>query len=288
MSNAEAYALKSLHKNTKELLNSIKQLFGARWMDGYHEMSLKSCLNDILRTPRAAIFKTDRGSRYGTASHNARAIVIYKTEVQSALKNARDNEPHAKKLKKALEENWNAFGLTCAAFSLLYYLVFSPFHAIVSKNVPWKEVKAVIIWTKEKLESFQDSETCPFKIFQTAISREDVSEKTSQLFHISTRMYENADSKQRRFIQNLVRDMTASVLVKFDKDTKGLLKASIDDDKKLPWTNRRAESSFSHLKQKMLENKNLGDEKYVELGQAAVNRLADWLNDKVNKFCDFY
>ena len=75
--------------------------------------------------------------------------------------------------------------------------------------------------------------------------------------------------------------MTASVLVKFDKDTRKLLNASIDDEKVLPWTNRRSESAFAHLKQKMQENKNLGDEKFVELGQAAVNRLADWLNDKV-------
>ena len=251
-------------------------------MDGYHEMSLKSCLNDILGKPRAAIFKTDRGSRYGIASHNARAIVIYKEEVQQALKSARKNEPHAKKLKKALDENWQAFGLTCATFSLLYYLVFSPFHATVSKKLPWKDVKTVIILTREKLESFQDSEACPFKIFQTAVGREDVSVETKKLFQISDELYQQAKPNQKKFIKEVVRNMTNSILIKFDKDTKGLLQAAIEDDKVLPWTNRRSESSFAHLKQIMQENKNLGDEKFVEVGQAAVNRLADWLNDKVD------
>ena len=299
MSNAETYALRSVHQNTKSLLSSIKQLFGARWMDGYHEMSLKGVLNDILRKPRSAVFKTDKGSRYGTTAHNCRALVLFKSEVEVALKSARKNEPHAKNLQKALETNWVELGITCATFALVYYLIFAPFHSAVSKTVPWVEVKNAILLTQEKLEELAnqdlttpkdsknekdfkvDLNSKPFSTFKSAILREETSESTQKLWTTAVDLYEGTTKKQVAFLKKLTSDMANSVLVKFKKDTKGLLEATIDDNEILPWTNRRSESSFAHLKKVMQRNKNLGDEKFPELGQAAMNRVGDWLREKV-------
>lgn len=250
-------------------------------MDGYHEVSLKNTLNDILKKPRAAIFKTDRGSRYGVTAHNCRALIIFKDEVEVALKSARKNEQHAVNLKTALETNWENFGITCACFALMYYLIFAPFHSTVSKNICWKEVKSAILLTKEKLESLKDSGCDPYQIFKVAIAREEISSETKKLWEKASSLFENADSGQSKFIKSLTSNMAKSVLVKFNKDTDTLLRAKIDDNEKLPWTNRRAESSFAHLKKIMVQNKNLGDEKFAELGQAAVNSLGNWIREKV-------
>ena len=243
----------------------------------------KSILNDILRSPRAAIFKTDRGSRYGVNAHNARAILLYKKEVEIALKSASKNEKHAASLTRTIETNWAAFGLTCATFALVYYLIFSPFHATVSKNIQWIEVKNAIQLTKEKLETLNDSESKPFDVFKLALAREDVSQDTKDLFKIGQSLYQEADETQIRFVKKMTSDMARRVLIKFKKDTDDLLKANIPDDKKLPWTNRRSESSFAHLKKVMLKIKNLGDEKFPELGQASINGIGPWLYDKVSK-----
>ena len=237
-----------------------------------------------MRTPRAATFKTDRGSRYGVNAHNARAILLHKNEVEIALKSAGKNEKHASSLKRTIETNWTAFGLTCAAFSLVYYLIFSPFHAIVSKTLPWIEVKTAIVLTKEKLESLSDQKSDPFEIFQLSLAREDVSQKTKKLFEIGHSLYKEADETQIRFIKKMTSDMAKRVMIKFKKDTDNLLKANIEDSSCLPWTNRRSESSFAHLKKVMLKIKNLGDEKFPELGQASINGIGSWLYDKVRQF----
>ena len=268
-------------------------------MDGYHEMSLKSVLNDILRKPRAAVFKTDRGSRYGTTAHNCRALILYKSEVEVALKSARKNEPHAQSLRKALETNWVELGLTCATFALVYYLIFAPFHSTVSKMVPWIEVKNAILLTREKLDELStqdltkvkdseqekpfvvDLDSKPFSTFKFSMAREETSEPTKKLWKNAVELYKSATRKQIDFLKQMTADMATRVLVKFDKDTEDLLKATIDDNEILPWTNRRSESSFAHLKKIMQRNKNLGEEKFPELGQAAINKVGDWLREKV-------
>ena len=68
----ESYALGAFPKDggVDKVIRSLKLLFGARLFDGYHAMSLKAVLNDILGLDHAAIFKTDRGSIFGTAAHN--------------------------------------------------------------------------------------------------------------------------------------------------------------------------------------------------------------------------
>ena len=111
--------------------------------------------------------------------------------------------------------------------------------------------------------------------------REETSEKTKQLWTIAVELFKAANKKQIQFVKKLTSDMAKSVLVKYDKDTKGLLEANIDDNEILPWTNRRSESSFAHLKRVMQQNKNLGDEKFPELGQASINKLGDWIREKV-------
>ena len=150
----EGYVLGVFPKDGKilKLISSLKLLFGARYLDGYHKMSLKAALNDFLGVDRAAIFKTDRGARFGIVAHNIRALILNKEAVMEALGTARKNEPKAASLLEIMSKSWREVAIKLALFALFWYLVVSPFHAEVSKTfAPWSQIKAAIEETREKL-----------------------------------------------------------------------------------------------------------------------------------------
>ena len=67
VSNAEKYAYQELPKSSQEHLHSVKLLLGSRHMSGFHRQSIKPVFNALLGKPKAAVFKTDQGSRRGSA-----------------------------------------------------------------------------------------------------------------------------------------------------------------------------------------------------------------------------
>ena len=282
VSNAEKYAFKQLPESAQAHLNSIKLLLGSRHMSGYHKKSIKPCFNALLGKPRAAVFHTDKGSRYGVNASNARAMLLHKSLVMDTLDRTKNGGQHAAGLKTALETNWLELAMVFACFAMFYYIVLSPFHSVVSKTLPWADVKESLVLTREKIVALAEPTADPFELFKLAVPREDnISGDTKTMWEIAQNLYKDTDRKP--FVKDLCARMATAVLVKFDKDTKRLLKADFDPSLVLPWTNRRVESCFAHMKELMGRNKNLGDLMFSDVTQAKVNNLADWISDQVSR-----
>ena len=281
VSNAEKYAFSELPEGSQNVLHSVKLLLGSRYMSGYHKTSIKPVFNALLQKPKAAIFKTDQGSRYGVNSGNARAMLIHKSVILEAIDRSSNGGTHAQAVKNALETQWLKLAMTLACLAFFYFGVLSPFHSLVSKTVPWAVVKETIQLTREKLVSLKESDVDPFEVFQTAIAREeDISGQTKESWAIAQDLYKDYD--QKSFVKGLCARMAGRVLMKFDRDTKNLLESNIRPDETLPWTNRRVESCFAHLKDLMKRNQNLGGQLVCDVSQAKINDLAEWLSDQVS------
>ena len=274
----ESYALGAFPKDggVDKSIRSLKLVFGARHFDGYHAFSLKAVLNDILGVDRAAIFKTDRGSRFGTAAHNCRALILNKEAVLQALNQADTKEPKAAGLKSIMTSSWSEFALKLAVFALFWYCVAAPFHSAVSKpDACWAEIKCAIQETHEKLVTLSSTEIDPLEFFQMAVQREDVSDLTKQLLDRAVPLFKESSSNVSKTLSVKI----AKVVVdKFQAKTKVLLNAGFSDEIILPWTNRAVEASFGHLKSVMLKFKNMTGDKFSELGKIRINRVVSWYN----------
>ena len=274
----ETDALGAFPKNggVDKCIRSLKLLFGARHFDGYHAGSLKAILNDILGRERAAIFKTDRGSRFGTAAHNIRALIVNKDAVLQALQQADTKEPKAAALRSIMTTSWTEFALKMSVFALFWYCVAAPFHSAVSKpDARWAEIKSAIEETREKLVEMTSPEVDPSEFFKMAVQREDVSDLTKQLLDRAVPLFEQSSSKVAK---TLTVKIAKLVVEKFKVKTKVLLDAGFSDDIILPWTNRAVEASFGHLKSVMLKFKNMTGDKFSELGRIRINRVVAWYN----------
>ena len=274
----ETYALGAFPKDggIDKCIRSLKLLFGARHFDGYHAMSLKAILNDILGQERAAVFKTDRGSRFGVAAHNIRALIVNKDAVLQALEQADTKEPKAAGLRSIMTSSWPEFALKMSAFALFWYCVAAPFHSAVSKpDACWAEIKSAIEETREKLVVLSSSDVDPSEFYTMAVQREDVSDLTKQLLERSVPLFKQSSSK---VLKTLTVKMAKLVIEKFERKTKVLLDAGFSNEIILPWTNRAVEASFGHLKSVMLKFKNMTGDKFSELGKLRINRVVAWYN----------
>ena len=275
----ETYALGAFPKDggIDKCIRSLKLLFGARLFDGYHALSLKAVLNDILGRERAAVFKTDRGSRFGTVAHNIRALIVHKDAVLQALQQADSKESKAAGLRSIMTSSWPEFALKMSVFSLFWYCVAAPFHSAISKpNARWSEIKCAIEETREKLVELSSTEVDPSNFFQMAVQREDVSELTKKLLDHAVPLFEQSSSNVCRTLSVKIAKL---VLEKFEVKTKVLLDAGFSDDIILPWTNRAVEACFGHLKSVMLKLKNMTGDKFSELGKLRINRVVSWYNE---------
>lgn len=171
MSNAEKYALKELSKSTDDVLKHSMLLFGARWYSGYHRASIKAELNALIGSLRGSYFKRDTGSRYGVRSNNARALILYESEVRSTL--AGKSQEYAKSLAFAMSPpQWPKLGLECGALVMLYYSVLSPFHTVVSATGPWMVVRSAISECQTQLESLASIDSRPFDLFGSYVEND--------------------------------------------------------------------------------------------------------------------
>ena len=281
-SNCETYSYECLEEKFKNGLHSLKLLFGSRNSSGYHRISLKKNLNDVLGLQNRSVFKTNLGSRYGVNSGNARALILNKREVLIALNSAKPMETHSMRVKMLLSTDWENFALMIGVFSLFFFAVLAPFHTIISQTVPWKVAKTAIETAQSHMNQLKDPHTDVIETLYRISECQEISVETKQMVTILRGFHQQLSFADIMNVAEKLRTMAGAALVKFQKDTTVLIEQSISDHSIVPLTNRRAESSFAAFKWNERKFNSISKFLLVNVTIAKINHLSRYISEMVN------
>ena len=281
-SNCETYTYDCLEEKFKNGLHSLKLLFGSRNSSGFHRISLKKNLNDVLGLQNRSVFKTNLGSRYGVNSANARALILNKKEVLIALNSAKPNETHSMRVKTLVSTDWDNFAVMIGVFSLFFFAVLAPFHSIISRTLPWKYAKTAIETAKSHMKQLKDPQTDVIETLYRISEAQELSVETKQMTNILRVIHQQLSFADSMTVTERLRTMAGAALVKFEKDTTVLFEQSISEHQIVPLTNRRAESSFATFKWNERKFNSISKSLLVNVTIAKINHVSHFISEMVN------
>ena len=271
-----------MEEKFKNGLHSLKLLFGSRNSSGFHRISLKKNLNDVLGLQNRSVFKTNLGSRYGVNSANARALILNKKEVLIALNSAKPNETHSMRVKTLVSTDWDNFAVMIGVFSLFFFAVLAPFHSIISRTLPWKYAKTAIETAKSHMKQLKDPQTDVIETLYRISEAQELSVETKQMTNILRVIHQQLSFADSMTVTERLRTIAGAALVKFEKDTTVLFEQSISEHQIVPLTNRRAESSFATFKWNERKFNSISKSLLVNVTIAKINHVSHFISEMVN------
>ena len=274
--------LKDQYHDLYSVSVNLRILFGSRRGSGYHRNCLKSILENIMENNKTAFFKTDIGSRFGVISLNFRNLILLRENVQLALQNAKASNSRAEDLSVFLENMSPVESLQIGLFALTYFAILSPFHTQTSKNLEWAELKVAIENVSCKMEGLLKSNNIVRDLIIFG-QKENFTTKSKDLVKELQDFYDdveaNMSQNDRSYVTQFLKGLIGSFEGKLKKDCKILTSKNLPEEKRVPSTNRRSESSFAVFKSQEAKFLMMTERRLIQNALSAMNSLPDWLDE---------
>ena len=244
VSNADIRPQAMLNEAEK-VLSYLKQFFGGRITSSYSKLSLKREYEILVGG--SSPFETDCGSRFGVSFNNARALILYENDVFRCLGARTATFSKQRELRAMMQaDQWRHTRLEVMIPFLTWCALISPFHTVVSaKQTTFGMVKTAFAdFDSKMLQVINDERDDHYqRLLHLANQEPGNSDELKEALEKIPPFWDELNDEQKNRLDILVFNYTHEIKSKLDRDKEIILNLPIEDNNKiLPWTNRRCVS----------------------------------------------
>ena len=239
-SGTDAHSSKAVSVDTEEAYRLLKFIYGNR-----KSLTFKrACLKDRLREELGGVsagFITDVGSRFGVYFNNGVCLLRFETAVKNVLALESSTHPKQVRLLEMMNDtrSWNKVRLEMGCLVLVWSCVIGPFHASVSKDIPYGEIKMAYETAFSTLTSILNAE-CSFSqalALAKTLPHSSNSATPEALVELE-RHWAQAGPRNKASTNSVLCKALEKCQWKLTKDWDIMRALPVSLDSILPWTNR--------------------------------------------------
>ena len=240
VSGTDAHSSKAISTIAVEGFNLLMFIFGNRKSVGFKRACLKESLRNVLGGVYAG-FVSNVGSRFGVHFNNAVCLLLHETEVKTVL--ACESATHAKHTRLLAMMNdtrsWNKVRLEMGCLLLVWTCLIGPFNTIVSKDIPYSDIKAAYENSFSTLRRLLSAECCFSEALELAKTLPHSSNSTTPDALVKLEEHWSQAGPRNKAATNAVLRLALEKSEwKLSKDWDIMRALPVDLNCILPWTNR--------------------------------------------------